>query len=71
MSELYKLSNDIKSLEAYLDRSAVRIDSEVRLPGDCWGNENGPGEYLSWTKGEPDRWRVIYFRTGQITRTAS
>jgi hypothetical protein len=63
-SRLDKLSADIKNLEGYLDRSAVRINVCVRFPSDSQeGNEYGPAEYLEWGKGEPDRWRVLYYRT--------
>ena len=52
------LSKDIRGLEAYLERSAVRIPIEVKID-DSRGQL---GEYIAWQQGEPDRFRVIYFR---------
>lgn len=45
------VSADIKSLEAYLAKSGVRLPARVEVPG---------GGEVSWELGEPDRWRIIY-----------
>lgn len=55
-TKLDRLSSDIKALEAYLERSAVRVDTQVEFPGGA----GGPSRYLRWTRGEPDRWRIVY-----------
>jgi hypothetical protein len=56
-SRLDRLSSDIKQLEAYLEQSAVRVPTRVKLertPGSY-------GEYIAWDLGEPDRFRIIYY----------
>jgi hypothetical protein len=58
VTKIDKLSNDIKMLEAYLERSAVRVVTTVRFPAP----QEAIDEYLSWDKGEPDRWRIVYHR---------
>ncbi len=50
---LDKLSADIKQLEAYLDRSGVRVRVAVFVDGRN-------RESVSWERAEPDRWRVTY-----------
>jgi hypothetical protein len=73
-ARLDELSADIKNLEAFLEKSAVRMTVRVRFPGPpvrrrsrSWGaDEEGDdatfGEFLAWAKGEPDRFRIIYFQ---------
>jgi hypothetical protein len=74
-TRLDKLSADIKNLEAFLERSAVRMTVRVRFPdppgtrkrggGRSWSDdedESPYGEFLAWAKGEPDRFRIIYYR---------
>src|SRR5450755_846437 len=65
-TRLDRLSSDIKNLESYLERSAVRVPVRVRfaLP-TSWRHRSDEveyGEYLAWDKGEPDRYRITYFK---------
>jgi hypothetical protein len=56
-TRLNNLSADIKSLESYLERSAVRVRVCVTLSERL----NGGGEYVTWDQnGSPERWRIWY-----------
>jgi hypothetical protein len=65
-ARLDALSSDIKSLEAYLERSAVRMTVSVIFSvSRQWNSPRGApafGEYLAWDRGEPDRFRIVYYR---------
>lgn len=51
-ARLDRISDDIKSLEAYLQAKAPHIAVEVAIPG-------GAGVTLAWMLGDPDKWRII------------
>lgn len=51
LARLNAVSEDIKSLEAYLAASGVQVPTAV-----YW--ENGD-EWIAWGHAEPERWRII------------
>jgi hypothetical protein len=72
-ARLDRLSADIKSLEAFLDKSAIRMAVRVKFAeeeprpsrGRSWAatdKESPFGEFIAWDKGEPDRFRIVYYK---------
>jgi hypothetical protein len=73
-AQLNRISEDIKSLEKYLEASGVRLELSVRFetsetvlddPPDVTGNYCGAihqdAAYVEWAPSEPGgRWRVMY-----------